>query len=227
MSGGFIFDWWTPIRNLPALFQGLGVTMLLTIVSFAVQVVLGAFLGYVRFKGKGIGYHIVTVYVEIMRNTPLLAQIYVVFFGLAELGIHFNSMETAFLCMILYGCAYTCEIYRGGIQSVDKGQWEAAQCIGLSRIRVFTDIVFPQTLRIIFPQMINELITTLYASSLFSAIGVQELTGRTKEIAGATFRTFEMFTFALIFYYVINFAMTQLCRYINVRYFPSISSRGE
>lgn len=228
MSSGIFFDWWTPIKHLPDLLSGAATTMLFALITSVISLVFGAVLGYIRFqKKRGILYPIVTAYVEIIRNTPLLVQIYVLFFGLPQLGITLTNYQTGFIALALFGCAYTCEIYRGGIQSIDKGQWEAGQCIGLSQFWIFVKIIFPQTLRNVFPALINQFVTNIYATALLSAMDIREITSQTKYVASTTFRTFEMYTFAVIIYYIISTVSTNILRWVNIRYFPSVSSKGE
>lgn len=224
---GFFLDWWTPIKYLPEMLQGAAITILFTIVVFAIEVIAGAFLGYIRYQKKGILYPIVSVYVEIIRNTPLLVQLYLIFYGLPKLGLKLSSYQTGFIALTLFACAFGCEIYRGGIQSVDKGQWEAGACIGLTKRQTFVDIIFPQTLRNIFPSLINDCITMLYATSLLSVVNIREIMGTTQYIAGYTFRTLEMYIVSLIFYYVLASILAFILRKINIKYFPSISSKGE
>lgn len=224
---GYFLDWWTPIRHIPDLIFGAALTVMFSVIVFLVEIVLGALFGYIRYRKKTIFYPILTAYVEIIRNTPVLVQIYILYFGLPAFGIMLTNYQTAFIALILFGCAFTCEIYRGGIQSIDKGQWEAGECLGMSKIRIFIDIIFPQTLRNIFPSLINQYVSIMYVTSLLSAIDIREITGQAKLVAASTFRTFEMYTFALIFYYVISNISTYILRRINIKYFPSISSKGE
>ena len=226
MSGGFFLDWWTPIRYLPELLKACGLSLLFMLNGFAVEIVFGAILGYIRYRKKGILYPIVSAYVEIIRNTPLLVQLLVFYFGLPQLGIPTTPFQTAFIGLAVYGSAYGCEIYRGGIQSIDKGQWEAGACIGLSRLQVFKDIIFPQTLGTIFPTLTNECVYMLYATALLSAVSVEELMGKTKYVAGVTFRTLEMYVACLILYYLMASILAFIMRKINLKYFPSVSSTG-
>lgn len=224
----YFLDWGTPIRHIPDLLHGALVTIAITLLVFAVQFAAGAVFGYVRYRKKPRPlYRILTIYVEVMRNTPLLVQIFMIFFGLPQLGIFFSNYAAGILALVLNGCAYTCEIYRAGIRSVDRGQWEAGKCIGLSRARIFLDVISPQTLRNIFPALINQFVSTLYATTLLSALDVRELTQVTTITASNTFRTFEMYTFAVILFYILSNTSTFLLRKVNVRFFPSVSSKGE
>jgi polar amino acid transport system permease protein len=225
---GYFFDWWTPVEHIPDLLQGAWVTIWITLLAFFIQFVVGALFGYIRFRKKPrILYRILTIYIEIVRNTPLLVQIFIVYFGLPQLGIFFSNYTAGILALTLNGCAYTTEIYRAGIQSIDKGQWEAGKCIGLSQMRIFLDVISPQTLRNIFPALINQFVYTMYMTTLLSALDVKELTQVTTIVATNTFRTFEMYTFAIVLYYILSGLATLVLRKINVRFFPSVSRKGE
>lgn len=224
----YFFDWSTPIEHIPDLLHGALITFLITLAVFAIQVVGGAFLGYLRYRKKPkIVYRIITVYVETIRNTPLLVQIFLIYFGLPQLKIYLNNYVAGILALSLCECAYACEIFRAGIQSIDKGQWEAGKCIGLTRTRIFLDIISPQAMRNIFPAMINQFVYTMYMTTLLSSLDVRELVDVTTIIATSTFRTFEMYTFAIVIFYMMSTASTFILRKINNRFFPSISSKGE
>jgi len=227
-NSSYFFDWSTPISHLPDLLQAALITMALTIVAFVLQIVIGAFLGYIRYRKKPkIAYRIITVFVEIFRNTPLLVQIFMIYFGLPQIGIYLNNYVAGILALVLNGSAYSCEMFRAGIQSIDVGQWEAGKCVGLTRMRIFLDIISPQALRNIFPALINEFVGAMYATTLLSSLDVRELTDVTTITATNTFRTFEMYTFAVIIFYVLSNVSTFILRKVNVKYFPSVSSKGE
>lgn len=224
----YFFDWSTPIEHLPDLLQGALVTLGLAVLIFAIQLVGGAFLGYLRYRKKPkVLYRIITVYVEIMRNTPLLVQIFLIYFGLPQIKIYLNNYVAGILALALNGCAYTCEVFRAGIQSIDEGQWEAGKCIGLSRTRIFLDIISPQAMRNIFPALINQFVGAMYMTTLLSSLDVRELVDVTTIVATTTFRTFEMYTFSIVIFYVLSTVTTFILRRINVKFFPSISSKGE
>ena len=198
------FDWSTPIRYFPQLLQGAGLTLVITIAEFFLSLFFGIVVGYIRYKKTNkILYPILTVYIEIMRNTPLLVQLFFLYYGLPQLGIY------------------------GGIASVPKGQWEAAQCIGLTKGKIFFHVILPQTIRNVGPSLINQFIIYMFGTSLLSALDIRELSRTTAMINGKTFRTFEIYTAALIIYYVLSLGCMYILRKINQKYFPSVSSKGE
>lgn len=222
------FDWSTPIRYLPELITGAFVTLAITIFEFAVSMVLGIGIGYVRYaKPNKIAYKIATIYVEVMRNTPVLVQLFFLYYGLPQLGIYFPALFVGLFGLIINATAYNAEIVRGGIVSVPKGQWEAAQCVGLKKGETFFNVILPQAIRNIGPSLVNQFQIYLFSSSLLSALGIEELTRVTVILNGKTFRTFELYTAAIILYYILSLSTSFILKKINVKYFPSVSSKGE
>lgn len=222
------FDWSVPLKNIPLFISGAEMTLLLTVITCFFETVLGLIFGYIRFRKRPkVLFGAVTVYVEFFRNTPLLVQIFFIFYGLPAVGIVLNGFWAGTLALIVCHTAYTTEVFRSGIQSVNRGQWEAAQCIGLSRVSAFIDVIMPQTLRAIFPALSNQFIMTMLSSSLVSALNVNELTNVTIITASSTFRVTENYTFAILIYYVLTLTLSFFMKYVNHRYFPSVSSKGE
>lgn len=222
------FDWSVPLKNIPLYMTGIEITLLLTAITCFFETVLGLLFGYIRYrKAPKPLYAGVTAYVEFFRNTPLLVQIFFIFYGLPVIGIMLNGFWAGTLALIVCHTAYTTEVFRSGIQAVNKGQWEAAQCIGLGKIRSFVDVIMPQTLRTIFPALSNQFIMTMLSSSLISALNVNELTNVTIVTASSTFRVTENYTFAILLYYVLTLTLSFVMKYVNKKYFPSVSSKGE
>lgn len=222
------FDWSVPIKNMPLYISAAGVTVLIALITCIAETIIGAWFGYIRFiKRPGILYRIITIYVEIIRNTPLLVQLFFMFYGLPTIGITLSGFTAGLLALIICHSAYTTEIFRAGIQSVNKGQWEAAQCIGLRNSRIFSDVIFPQTLKNIFPALSNQYLMTVLSTSLVSALNVHELTNVISVNAANTFRVFENYTVAILIYYILNIGLSTLLRFINKKYFPSVRSEGE
>lgn len=221
------FDWWTPIKNLPLLLNGALVSLWITVVVFILSLALGTVVGILRFnRSRTLIYGAATVYVEIIRNTPLLVQIFFIYFGLPQFNIYLPALFAGIVGLTINTSAYVAEIIRSGIQSVAKGQREAADCIALSKAMVFCDIVLPQALRNIFPSLINQFIMILFATSLLSVLDIKDLTQRASILNSQNFRTVEIYVFAVIIYYVLALACSAVLRYINNRFFPSISQRG-
>lgn len=201
------FDWSAPLSNSGLLLQGLSVTLQVSIISFICAFVLGLLGALGRRSHLAPVRFLATAYVEAIRNTPVLLQIFVVYYGLPEIGLRFNGMTAGIVALSINSGAYLTEIIRAGIQSVSRGQVEAATALALSPGQTFRYIVFPQALRNIYPPVINQFIMILLGSSLLSAIAVSDLMGTAMIINSSTLRTVETFSVALVLYLILtNFA---------------------
>lgn len=152
----------------------------------------------------------VNVYVEAIRNTPLLVQIYLVFFGLPSLGIQLTANAAALLAMSLNVGAYATEIIRAGIQSIDKGQAEAGRALGLSRIQVFCFVILKPAIRNVYPALTSQFIILMLFSSLVSAISAEDLTSVANQIQSITFRSFEIYIVITIIYFGLTLLFSSL-----------------
>ena len=153
---------------------------------------------------------IVAAYVEIIRNTPFLVQIFMIFFGLPTVGLRLDADEGALIALILNGSAYTIEIVRAGIEAIGHGQVEGAMALGLHRLQTFRLVVLPQALRIIVPPLGSQFILLMLNSSVCAAISADELTSAALDIQGRTFRAFEAFIVAAAIYFVLSLLFSTL-----------------
>jgi len=221
------FDWSVPIRNLPVLLRGVLESVWLTLLVFIIAFVIGLLLSLIRFSKKNkVLYAVATAYVEVIRNTPVLVQIFFIYFGLPQFGILLNPLFAGILALSLNNAAYISEILRSGIQAVPKGQWEAADSLGLSAYRVFSSVIFPQALRNIFPSLINQFIMVLFGTSLLTVLDIKELTQVSSILNSKTFRTMEIFIVATLIYYGVSTLLSAVLRTINKKYFPSLGGRA-
>ena len=145
-------------------------------------------------------------YVELIRNTPFLVQVYVVYFGFPSVGLRLNAITAAIIALSLYAGAYVTEIVRAGIQSIDKGQIEAARALGLSPALTFRHVVLIPALASVYPALTSQFILIMLASSVVSTISVPELTGAANDIQGLTFRSLEAFLVVAGIYLVLTAA---------------------
>jgi polar amino acid transport system permease protein len=173
----------------------------LSMVLSLIVAVLGAFS---RTSGPAWLRAVVAAYVEVIRNTPFLVQIFIIFFGLPTLGIRLDANTGALIAMVLNGSAYTIEIVRAGIGSIGRGQTEAAKALGLSQIRTFRLIILPQALRVVVPPLGSQFILLMLNSSICSVISADELTAATQDIQARTFRPFEAFIVATGIYLCLS-----------------------
>jgi polar amino acid transport system permease protein len=163
--------------------------------------VIGAALRRSRFLPLRV---LVRAYVELIRNTPFLVQIYIVYFGLPALGLHLSPVFASVASMTIYSGAYLTETLRAGIDNVPKAQTEAAQALGLSKFACFCKVVLPQGLAAVYPALVSQFILLLLASSIASSVSTQELTGAANDIQGQTFRSFEAFIVVAAIYLAIT-----------------------
>jgi len=147
---------------------------------------------------------LVSAYVEFIRNTPFLVQVFVIYFGLPAIGIRLDAIVCAVIAMVLNGSAYTIEIIRAGIESIGHGQSEAARALGLHRLQAFRLIVLPQALQAVVPPLGSQFILLMLNSSIVSVISAEELTAAAQDIQSRTFRSFEAYIVAAIIYFCLS-----------------------
>ena len=153
---------------------------------------------------------LVTAYVEVFRNTPLLIQIFFIYFGLPLVLMRLPSFGSGLLALTLYGAAYNCEVFRAGLEAVPHGQHEAARSTGLTAWQEARYVIVPQALRISFPALGNNLVSLVKNSSLVSAIGMVELMFVANDISFNNFRSFEVYGAAVAYYMVIVLGLSRL-----------------
>lgn len=191
-------------RALPLLVRGLGITVGLGIVSFAIGSALGMLVALVRLSGPRLARAAALVYVSVFRGTPLLVQILIIYFGLPQLGIRIEPLPSAILALSLHAGAYLSENFRSGFLAVDRGQWEAALSIGMTYRRVLQRIIFPQAIRVAIPPVGSRFISLMKDTSLASVVTVVELTRVAEQVGSATFRYMEMFIIVAVIYWMVN-----------------------
>lgn len=195
----FDFAW----SILPKLLQGSLISLELTFLAISIGFVLGIPLSLSRVYGNKIIYTLATIYVEVFRGTPILTQLFILYFGLPSIGIMLSPFTAAVIGLGLNSAAYQAEYFRGAIQAVKDGQMVAARSIGMSKIKAIRYIILPQMFRLVIPSWSNELILLLKASSIAYMIQVSELVSVGRQIASRNFRTFEVFLIIAFIYFVI------------------------
>lgn len=203
------------IEFLPSLFKGAFVTIQLTVLSLIIGLVLGLILALFKISDMKILKYISAIYISAFRGTPLLVQLMIIYFALPELGLKFTAFESAIIGLSLNEAAYIAEIFRGGIQSVPKGQTEAAKAIGMNNFQAFRRIILPQAIKIALPPMGNSAIILLKNTSLAAVITVGELMHRGELLADTTFRTLEIYTMVAVIYWLLHYPLTLLVRHLE------------
>ncbi|MGN0902366.1 MAG: amino acid ABC transporter permease [Succinivibrio sp.] len=206
-------------NTLSLLLQGAVVTLEITLVAVSCGVLIGLFVGIAelsRYRSLRIP---AKIYVDIIRGTPLLVQIFIIYFALpALLKMRIEPYIAAVIACSINSGAYVAEIFRAGIQSIDKGQFEAGRSLGLNWAQTMNKIVIPQAFRRIIPQLGNEFICMLKDSSLVSVIGFEELTRKGQLVIAATYRSFEVWTAVAVIYLVMTLTISRFVAYLEKKY---------
>ena len=201
------FDFVAVLRQWPLLASGLAWTVALTMLSTLLGMLLGILLGWAR-AGRSAALRTITgLYVEGIRNTPFIVQLFFVFFGLPSLGLRLSPAEASVLAMTANLAGYSAEIVRAGIQSIPRGQLEAAASLALSARQSFVHVVLPPALARVWPALTGQIIIVMLGSAVCSQISTPELSYATYLIASRSFRGFEAYTIAAVAYLLLAIAM--------------------
>jgi cystine transport system permease protein len=192
------------VQNFPQLLQAMGITLMLGVVSFVLGCALGAPVALARISRFRPLRGFAIAYVSVFRGTPLLIQIMLVYYGLPQIGIMVEPVPSAILALTLYAAAYLSENFRSGILAVDRGQWEAADSMGMPYWRMLRRVVAPQAIRVATPSIGSRFIALMKDTSLASVVTVVELTRAAESIGSSTFRYMEAFFVAGAAYWLIN-----------------------
>ncbi len=186
------------------LLAGTIMTLEISAVAMVLSLVLAVLGALARTSGPAWLRAVVAGYVEAVRNTPFLVQVFMIFFGLPALGLRLDEVLCAVIAMVLNGSAYTIEIIRAGIESIGHGQTEAARALGLRPLQSFRLVVLPQALRAVVPPLGSQFILLMLNSSIVSVISVEELTAMAQDIQSRTFRSFEAYIIAMAIYFALS-----------------------
>jgi polar amino acid transport system permease protein len=181
-----------------------GLTILLSLIAMVLGLLVGIAGAAMRLSQYRAVSAVAFGYVEVIRNTPFLVQIYIIYFGLPGIGIRISALTAAILSLTFYAGAYITEIMRAGILTIDKGQLEAARTLGLSGYRTFRHVILVPAMAAMFPALTSQFILVMLASSVVSVISVPELTGVANDIQGLTFRSLEAFLIVAAIYLVLT-----------------------
>jgi polar amino acid transport system permease protein len=190
--------------------NGVKFTIFLAFFTVLIGFVLGILLALMRLSNKKILNIISAAYVEFIRGTPILVQLYIVFYGLPHIGITLPDSIAGIIALSVNSAAYIAEIVRAGIQAVDKGQMEAARSLGMPHSMGMRFIIIPQAVKNILPALGNEFITVIKESSIASIIGIHELMYNADTVRGNIFRPFEPLIVAAIMYFILTFSLSKL-----------------
>lgn len=213
-------------NNWPMFIRGAGMTLLISIIGTIVGFIIGLIVGVVRtipLPERGVKRvilkivnAILSIYIEVFRGTPMIVQAMVIFYGSAlAFGIDMDRLFAAIFIVSINTGAYMSEIVRGGVVSIDKGQYEAAAAIGMKHVQTMVNVVLPQAIRNILPAIGNEFVINIKDTSVLNVISVSELYFETKSVAGNNFHFFETFFVACILYFIMTFTITRILRHLE------------
>ena len=191
-------------------------TLKLSGIAFVLTVALGMTVAFLRLARSITGRAVATVYIELIRNTPLLVQLYIVYFVVAPI-VGLDRYWTAVLCLTLFEAAFAAEIFRGGIIGVARGQWEAAASLGLTRMQAYRDIILPQAVRLVVPPLTGLAVSLVKHSSIVSVIAVFELTTEGRNIISDTYMAFEIWLTVAAMYLAITVSLSLVAAWLEQR----------
>jgi len=212
------FSFGTVLAQWPMLLRGLVLTVILTAISAVLGALVGTACAWARLHGGPILKRVVGAYVELVRNTPFIVQLFFIFFGLPSLGLRLSVEVACVLAMVFNLGAYACEIVRAGLQSTPKGQLEAALSLALTPWQTFLYVVLPPALARIWPALVSQIIIIMLGSAVCGQISAEELSQAANLIASRTFRNFESYIIVTAIYLLLAIALRQLLYWVGPRF---------
>ncbi|MCK9490390.1 MAG: amino acid ABC transporter permease [Xanthomonadales bacterium] len=203
----YTFDFASVVAAWPQFLEGAWLTIQLSFPATVIGFVMGTLCAIgrrsaVRWLSKLCG-----AYVEVVRNTPLLVQVFLVFFGLSSLGWKVPAFTAALVALVINVAAYSCEIMRAGMDAIHKGQLEAAECLGLTRRQVYWHVILRPAMEKVYPALTSQFVLLMLATSITSQISVEELTATAARVQSETFRPFEAYILVAVAYLALSLLM--------------------
>ena len=217
---GKLFDGKLVFTQIPLLLKYLPVTMELAVTAMIASLILGLLLALVKIKKVPVLKQLVSIYISVIRGTPILVQLYVTYFGNFKCGTNYNvngvaPIVYAFVALALNESAFNAEIIRASLESVDKGQVEAASALGMNYFQALTRIILPEAIVVALPSLGNAFIGLIKGTSLAFVCSVVEMTAEGKILAGRNYRYFEVYISLAIIYWVITFVLERVISYLE------------
>lgn len=217
------------VANFDALLSGAALTVSVSFVAIALGFALGVLCAVARALGPRPVRAVVASYVEVIRNTPFLVQLFIVYFGLPAVGITFSALEAGIIAMVINLGAYSAEILRAGIESIHRLQLESSAALGMTRWQTMRHVVLPPAIENVYPALSSQFILIMLASSLLAAIALNELTGQATTLEALTFRSFEIYAVVALLYIGITLLFKSLFRaigYVSFRRWRRLGPSG-
>jgi len=208
------FSDWDILRNLMLAARW---TLLLSLIAFVGGSLLGMLLTFMRLSRRRPLVLLVRGFVELFQGTPLLMQLFLAFFGLSLLGVEVSAWTAASLALILFSSAFLCDIWRGCVESLPRGQWEASRCLGLSFMQTMRHVILPQAMRIAIAPTVGFSVQVVKGTALASIIGFIELTKAGTMLNNATFQPFKVFAMVALLYFLICYPLSLFSQHLERR----------
>lgn len=212
------FDFSAVLNQWPMLLNGITITLAMTLLATLSGVTLGIACGWSSANGPRPLRWIIAGYVELVRNTPYIIQLFFIFFGLPAVGVQMSALTASVLSLILNLGAYASEITRAGIENTPRSQIEAAQSLALNRWQIFTRVVLPPALGRVWPALVSQVIIIMLGSAVCGQISTEELSFNANLIASRTFRNFEAYIIAAAAYLVLAIVVRQILNWVGPRF---------
>lgn len=209
---------WTAIESLPFLWQGLLVTLEVSVLVVTISLLIGVVMGVGIVYGPRLLYWPIRLYSDLIRGIPVLVLIFFVYYGLPALGLNLDAFWAAVAALAAFKTAHVIEIARGAIQSIHYGQTDAAKAIGLTFWQRLHYVIFPQAVRRFLPPWINAVTDAVKGSALVSLIGVVDLMLAVQKVIGRTYEPMPLYVTGAIIYFLINYALSSLSRQLETRF---------
>lgn len=217
MIAGYTMDWRVITEYLPVLLYGVVLTLKLSVMAIGVAIVVGVFAGLCRISRNPVISLLASAYVEFLRGVPLLVFLMFIYFGIGSF-LNLDVQVASVFGLGIFAGAFVAEIVRAGIESIPKGQMEAARSSGMTYLQAMRLIILPQALRRILPPLAGQFIALIKDSSLVSVISGKDLTLQARNVIIATFRSFEVWLFTALLYFIMTFALSQLSHLLERKF---------
>jgi polar amino acid transport system permease protein len=211
-------DFAAVLAEWPLLLQGAVTTVGLTAVSALLGAMLGVACAWCRTQGPSPLRGLVAAYVELIRNTPFIVQLFFIFFGLPNLGVKLSPTTASVIAMVVNLGAYAAEIVRAGVEATPRGQIEAAQSLALNRWQVFVHVMMPPALKKVWPALVSQIVIVMLGSAVCGQISAEELTYAANLIQSRNFRSFEAFIIAAAIYLTLSMGLRRLLNWVGPRF---------
>lgn len=201
------------VKYMPFLLRGLGYTLLVSLVAIAIAICVGLLLSVLRLSANRFLTMLVNVYVSFVRGTPVIVQIFIIYYVIAMFGLDVSALVSGIVALSLNSGGFISEIIRGGLSSIPQGQYEAAQALSLPRYKILSRIIFPQVFNCVTPQLTSEFINVIKMSPMLSVISVVELTRSAQRLVTQTYVTLPFYVAIGIIYFIVCALLEEVVKY--------------